>query len=158
MTPDPELQQRILERLRDANPRPLFPHDFSDTDDAALGVTAKYLADHGLMTAKFHNTPSGIVAIHMQITGRGLDHLSADGGLSAELGVVTIRLHEDSLKALIEDRVKQAGLDPEEQHQWIAALRSLPAASTKHLALKLIDAALAQAPSALHIIRTALGF
>jgi hypothetical protein len=43
---------------------------------------------------------------NVKITSRGIDFLADDGGLAAILGVVTVKLHEETLKALLE-----AGVD-----------------------------------------------
>lgn len=85
-----------------------------------------------------------------------MDFLADDGGLSAILGVVTIKLHDDTIKALIEGRILQSDLPEPEKKRFLAQLRELPAETTKHLVLKLVDLGLDKAPTAIETIGTFL--
>ena len=64
-----------------------------------------YLAGHGLIELKVPNHDRVPAAT---ITSRGLDYLENDGGLSAILGVVVVRLDEDTLKALLLEKLEEA--------------------------------------------------
>lgn len=81
-----------------------------------------------------------------------MDFLADDGGLSAILGTVTIKLHDDTLKELMESRIANSELGARDKSRWIDALRALPAESTKHLTMKLLDLGLSRGPEALHVI------
>src|SRR5439155_16102539 len=105
---DRDVQRKILEALRDAYPqrKDTRTMEVGDPDLNELGANVAYLEEHGLVDAKW----SGSMAVaNVKITARGLDFLVDDGGLSAILGVVTIRLHEDTLKAILIDRVDASG-------------------------------------------------
>lgn len=116
-----------------------------------------YLAGHGLLTVGkplyYERDPKEVL---ITITVKGIDFLEDDGGLAAILGVVTVRLHDDTIKSLIEAKIQEADLTPPDKKRYRDALRELPAESTKHLAMKLIDAGLANAPVAWSAIQSAL--
>ena len=69
----------------------------------------------------------------------------------------TVRLHDDTVKALIAERIKSSDLPPEEKKRWLDSLRELPGETTKHLVLKLVDLGLDQAPAAIAAIGKWLG-
>ncbi len=155
--PSRAVQREILERLLESYPgrtnvdwQDEFPH---------LMKELAYLRDHGLVKATF----SGAFGAHeyvsgVQLTHKGVDFLQQDGGLSAILGVVTIRLHEDTIKILVEAKIQSSDLPPTDKKRWIDQLRSLPADATKHLALKLVDMGLDQGgPAAIAAIGKWLG-
>jgi hypothetical protein len=116
-----------------------------------------YLEEHGLVEAGLTQFTDGNYGYSgARITAHGLDFLTDDGGLSAILGTVTVKFHDDTLKALIGKKIEESDLPPPEKKKWTDALRSLPADATKHLTMKLLDMGLAQAPDALHAIQTFL--
>ena len=94
----------------------------------------------------------------MTITAQGLDFIEDDGGLSAILGVVTIKLHEDSLKALLTDAVNESREPDTVKARLIDQIRSLPADATKKVVLDAAKAGLAAAPSIAAMLGKSLGF
>lgn len=162
---DREYQKKILDCLARAFPNIPSPIEYdtilgTENDDVFV-ANALYLEMHGLIQ------PGGIriapdrsfMIDHdaLKITHRGLDFLADDGGLSAILGVVTIKLHEDTLKELVAMKIQQSDLPPADKSIWLDALKKLPAEATKHLAVKLMDAGLAHAPDALRQVGSMLG-
>ena len=73
------------------------------------------------------------------INQNGLDFLTDDGGLSAILGVVTVKFEADQLKLLLESKIMAADLPPADKHKLLDGLRSLSAESIKHLTTKIVD-------------------
>src|SRR5690606_16250493 len=153
---DRTLQREILVALETA-----YPEEMSTTDwhrlvrkygDKKFRANCLYLNAHGLLN--WNNSPGGI---SVYITHLGLDFLADDGGLSAILGVVTVKIHDDSLKTLIESKILQSDLPQPDKQRYLHALRSLPSETAQHLVLKLVDLGLANAPAALGVIGTALG-
>jgi len=86
------------------------------------------------------------------ITASGLDFLAEDGGLSAILGVVTIKLHDDTIKELIGLRIQESELPPSDKKRFLDNLRELPGETTKHLVMKLVDMGLEATPQALALL------
>ena len=111
-----------------------------------------YLDEHGLVSSKFANGIDVDLSSMPQITARGMDFLADDGGLSAILGVVTVKLHEDTLKELIGSRIAESSLPTPEKSRLLDQLKALPAEAIKHLSLKLIDTGLGHWSSALPVI------
>ena len=53
-----------------------------------------------------------------KINHKGIDFLTDDGGLSAILGVVTVKLHSDTIQALIAAKIDQAEISDSEK-SWL---------------------------------------
>lgn len=160
---DRELQRTMLLKLANA-----YPNDTSEAWNAIAGLAEEsevfgnllYLEAHGLLISgvgRFLDGSWHINTPKLRITHLGLDFLADDGGLSAVLGVVTIKLHDDTIKQLIEAKIRASDLPPQEKKRWTDQLRSLPAETTKHLVMKLVDKGLESGPAALAAIGTILG-
>ena len=127
--------------------------EVGDADLNELGANVAYLEEHGLVDAKWDGNRS---VGKVQITAKGLDFLADDGGLSAILGVVTIRLHEDTLKAILIDRVDASG-EPETVKSKIKEqIRALPAEGMKTITTELLKGLLARVPDALPLLQSLL--
>ncbi|AWH25751.1 hypothetical protein [Stenotrophomonas sp. YAU14D1_LEIMI4_1] len=126
-------------------------------DDRRLRVNIAYLHEHGLIHGVYPGnhgrraSPIGAV-----ITAKGIDFLADDGGLSAILGVITIKLHEDTLKSLIASKIQESEIPQAEKKRYLDQLRELPGETTKHLALKLVDAGLENWHKALPLLQNIL--
>jgi hypothetical protein len=92
------------------------------------------------------------------ITARGLDFLADDGGLSALLGTVTVKLHADTLRDLIESRIARADMPEAEKKRITDHLRALPAEALKTVTTRLVEAGLDTLPNAIPLLKTLLGF
>lgn len=99
---------------------------------------------------------SGSRFINAQITAKGIDFLEGDGGLTAILGVVTVRLHDETIRDLIAARIQASDLPPEEKTGLLHQLKELRGESIKHLTMKLLDAGLENAQKAIPLIQKAL--
>jgi hypothetical protein len=74
------------------------------------------------------------------ITAQGIDFLLEDGGLSAILGVVTIKFSDETIRRLLEDKINSSHLiAPGDKPGFLARLQSLPADAIKHLTIRLLD-------------------
>src|SRR5690606_6770709 len=112
---------------------------------------------HGLLKSGLKQAVSGdfnINSAELSITAKGLDFLADDGGLSAILGVVTIKIHDDQFRLLLTSSIQESNAPEEEKQKWLDQLREIPVDATKHLVHKLIDAGLAQWPSVLVAMQT----
>lgn len=116
-----------------------------------------HLAVHGLVELGEARLGDSLrIALAPKITAYGMDFLANDGGLSAILGVVTIKLHDGTIKSLIEAQIHKSDLLATEKKRYLDQLRELPAETTKHLALKLVDLGLEKGPAAIAAIGTFL--
>lgn len=79
---------------------------------AKRSANLRYLAEHGLVVCNDKDLSATV-----KITAKGIDFLSDDGGLSAILGVVTVKLHSDTIQALIA-KIDQAEISDSEK-SWL---------------------------------------
>ena len=131
---------------------------FSANNELHIFENAIYLHQHGLIVGEaFRHDPVGLsLPDLMVISKEGLDYLSADGGLSAELGIVTVKIHDETIFRL-ESFIRQADLSSSQKNEFAHRLRELPADAIKHMVLKLLDLGLANSSSALQLIQKCLG-
>jgi hypothetical protein len=157
---DRQLQLAILQAAAAVHPNAeveFLKSDSPEFPNSQRISHALYLEKHGLLESGLTEYQDGGFHIgEMKITAAGLDFLDADGGLSATLGVVTIKLHEKDLLALIGSRIESSALPPTDKKKLLDGLRSLPAESIKHLTMKLLDKGLENLPVALPLIQTYL--
>lgn len=146
------LQLDILHTLAEHYPRGLAKGHFNKWPNSTdFMFQLKYLEEHGLASRAWtgHTSPTPDFA---HITAKGLDFIADDGGLSAILGVVTIRLHDDTIKQLVAQKIQESDLPPADKKQYLDQLRELPAETTKHLVMKLVDMGLEAAPQAMGLL------
>jgi len=156
---DRALQFEILQRAADAYPAALRPEELNvEADTENVVKTIYYLHSHGLIEAVFSKElgyqiqrPFTIKATH-----KGLDFLADDGGLSAILGVVTVRLHEETIRELITMKIAGAELPEEQKRPLMKAVQELPGEALKQLTTRLLDLGLDNLPRATELIHRAL--
>lgn len=158
MNLDRVLQREILEKLSGhygGIPQVLDAGaTATGAEDAKYVTNLLYLEEHGLIDAGLHQSLDGRWSQSgARITARGLDFLADDGGLSAILGTVTVKLHDDTIRDLIEARIVQSSLPAEEKTGLVQELKKLRGESIKHLTMKLIDAGLENAPKAIELVQ-----
>jgi hypothetical protein len=90
----------------------------------------------------------------MVITARGLDFLANDGGLSAILGVVTVKLHDDTIRQLLTAKIAESEGDPSVKDKLIKAVKDAPADVLKSVTQKALEEGLRQLPNAVQLIQT----
>lgn len=155
---DRPLQRAILERLASSYPSEVETTGFNGVGDArAIRVNVAYLEGNGLAQVRWYPARTNPSAhFRAAITEKGLDFMAGDGGLSAILGVVTVKLHEDTLKELIAAKIQASDLPPPDKQRLLDQLRELPGETTKHLLLKLVDAGLENWQKALPLLQNIL--
>lgn len=151
---DRDLQLELLNKFEPHYPipQPLGAWERRSEVEANL----YYLIEHDLIEAKILRTTTGIQFGNIKLTKGGMDFLAGDGGLSAILGVVTIKLHDETVRNLVETRIRDADIPPAEKTGLLAQLRSLGGESVKHLTMKLLDAGVDNLPEVIRAIQTSL--
>lgn len=164
---DRQLQLELLNKISECYP--FAWDDYLRNPDSEeyfkIAVNLNYLKGHGLIsddsTVVRHSfTGDGggtLLILNPKITEKGLDFLKDDGGLTAILGVVTVRFEADTIRTILQLKVSQSDLSPADKKSMIDSLRELPAESIKHLTMKLLDEGLENLPSAILLIGTYLG-
>ncbi|WP_394650894.1 hypothetical protein [uncultured Acinetobacter sp.] len=158
---DRQLQQKILKISSEFYPSAAYEdleEIYSELDDHVLAANLKYLEQHGLIEeGSVHVSLDGFFSFgSVTMTHYGMDFLADDGGLSAILGVVTIKFEAETLKALLENKINQSDLAPADKHKLIDGLRSLSAESTKHLITKVVDVGWDNLGTLIRIIQSSL--
>lgn len=152
-----EFQREFLERLAKIYPA-RSASIYSTKVDHLVAANIAYLIEHGLVSAPMREFQDTSIRIERPvITAKGLDFLAEDGGLSAILGVVTIRMDPGMIRALIEERLADEVPDQTARQHIIAALRKAPADTMSSVIQQLATAGLSSAQSLLPLLQKALG-
>ncbi|WP_236167081.1 hypothetical protein [Pseudomonas fulva] len=160
---DRALQRRILMQLSETYPRSPKRGDIEkiqgNIEDETFCANLHYLHQHGLIGNCVSFGLGGQVVLNsgaMICTAKGMDFLADDGGLGAILDTVTVKLHEDTLRLLVEAKVQSSNLPEEQKSSILKALREAPGETTKQLITKLVDLGMENAPKAIPLIQTLL--
>lgn len=133
---DRDAQRRILTGLAEIYPQMADP----DSLQAEVGgddydKNLFYLQEHGLVKVGITDLmDGGIVFGPPRITAKGMDFLENDGGMSAILNTVTVRLHDDTIRDLLIRQVDKAEGPAPLKAQLIAAIRAAPAKALSQVA------------------------
>lgn len=157
---DRELQREILLTLKNVYPN----HLLVDSLSAEVGKDVHkrelfYLHGHGLIAAEvFEAVGNGWQIEGPRITHIGLDFLEADGGVSAILNTLTIRLHEDTIRDLLIERVEQSQESQSVKSRLVEAIRKAPADVISQLTSRAAQEGIERLPDVLPQLRALLGF
>ena len=154
---DRDRQKKILESL--AQSYPDSASKFIDENNPIIDyANLYYLEEHGLVHANIKRSLSG--SYHFSgasITAKGLDFLADDGGLSAILGTVTVKIHSESIKALLALKIEQSDL-PLEQKSWLKEqVGALSDESVRTITKSLIEQGLDRVPDLYQWAKVILG-
>lgn len=152
---DRHYQREILTTLQN-----VYPHTadiegtWGEQNDNRLLVNLSYLSEHGLVDFITATSISGyILMISAKVTAKGMDFLANDGGLGAILGVVTVKLHEDTLRQLLIDKILAADGDGTTKASLVAKIKEIPSEALGAFTEKALDAGLDHLPDLLDKIR-----
>ena len=149
-----ELQLDVLRALRDAYPS--GAGDLPHAEDPNFPGNLWYLREHGLITAKSARPPH-VYFFDCTITARGLDLLEDDGGLSAILGTITVKIDPDNLRSLMATQIEASELPADERSRVAQAMRSLPAQALQDLTTRIVNDAVSGWPRAIQLIQLFAG-
>ena len=156
---DRDYQRHLLEQLAESYP---VGHDVRDLLQGLEGeAEAKYLAnmmyldEHGLIESSISFGLDGHASMGMpRINHRGMDFLTDDGGLTAILGVVTVKLHADTIRELITAKIDSAPIPEEQKSSLKQHLSTLSAEAMKALTKSLVEKGLQSVPDIVHWLQT----
>ena len=105
---DRQLQRTLLERMAEIYPRSWDMDSVrGQVDEILLQANLAYLDEHGLIADAQRDdvlrigADKSVAFTAPAITARGMDFLADDGGLTAILGVVTIKIADETLRKLL---------------------------------------------------------
>ncbi|OOF46579.1 hypothetical protein BKK52_11230 [Rodentibacter trehalosifermentans] len=90
-----------------------------------------------------------------RLTNKGADFLLDDGGLSAILGTITVKFHEDTLKALLASKIQSANIPASEKSTLLSALKNLSGKALEQVITKLVDLGFENADQAIPLLKIA---
>ncbi|WP_180005144.1 MULTISPECIES: hypothetical protein [unclassified Acinetobacter] len=163
---DRDLQLELLNKIAECYP--FAWTDFEKKPDSEdylkTAINLNYLKGHGLLSEDATSVrPStsgnggGVILISKpKITKKGLDFLKDDGGLSAILGVVTVRFEADTIRTILQLKVDQSDLSPADKKKLHDVLQELPAENIKHLSTKIVDVGWDGLGSLMNLIQSSL--
>lgn len=156
---DRAFQRQLLGELQDLYPTPAnIPQRWGAQPDNRLLVNLHYLDEHGLIKLASKTMMSGdIMMMFAKITAAGMDFIADDGGLSAILGVVTVKLHDDTIRKLLIEKIEKADGDETLKQKMIAKVKELPSDALGAVAMSGLGAALDQTPHLFALLRMILG-
>lgn len=153
-----EKQRELLLQLREIYPAHAYYNSDNQGEIRELAATLQYLKQHGLCNADVQISPDGFVQVGFAaITARGLDFLADDGGLSAILDVVTVRLHADTVRDLIAAKIEATAMPAEEKSALKRRLAALPQKALEVATTDLMRTGLDHLPDAAHWLSKLLG-
>lgn len=156
--PDMNLGNELLEKAAETNPEPFAIDDYNEAQGReVVTVTVAYLLQHGLVEASGRKRTWGIHSYaEITITAKGLDHISEDGGLTAQGKVITVRLEAQTIRDLVMAQVELSQAPKHEKTLIRRQLEALPEEGLKHLTSQLVQLALQATPNAIQTLKTLL--
>lgn len=155
-----DLQRKLLLIMRDAYPDRL--RQIPDVDGYSqheITTNLCYLEEHQLCDAGLTRNMDGTFASNgARISANGLDFIEDDGGLSAILGVVTIKIHDETIRELIKSRIDSMDAPENEKSRLKLTLDKLSEEGLKAVTTDLVRQGLHHVPSLFELLRTASGF
>jgi hypothetical protein len=155
---DRTLQRNILLALEAAYPNrvSMFALTQLGMADDVLIANVRYLFEHRLVDATWLPTSSGLMLANAVLSANGVDFLADDGGLTAVLGVITVKLHEDTIKALLIDSVNASPAEATIKSKLVEQIKGLPAEAIKYVTMEGLKMGIAHIPDVAAFIQTAL--
>ena len=128
-------------KLRDAYPEFVEIGQFLGVADRTNQANLFYLAEHHLIKPEAERTVFGVPRqmLTAQITAQGLDFLEDDGGLGAILNIVTVRMDAESIKALLETRIRESNLSKEQKDSVVTKIKGFSGDILRAVVIKLIE-------------------
>lgn len=154
-----ELQRELLLLLRSKYPRTLIDIPIiSDVSQQSIYTNLWYLQEHGLCDSGLSPHLDGCFTWGgATITAKGLDFLEEDGGLSSLLGIVTIKIHADTLREMLRTKIDDAPLTPDEKSTLKQKLEHLSETALTAGTRDLVQIGLQHVPNFVEWLRTFFG-
>jgi hypothetical protein len=117
-----------------------------------------YLQEHGLCESGLSQVADGrFIWSRATLTAKGLDFLEDDGGLTAILGVITIKIRTDTLREMLNARIDTAQISPEEKSALKQKLRHFSETVLKTATTDLVKTGLDHIPNVAEWLRKLSG-
>lgn len=168
MNLDRELQKEILEYLiaKYADDSAEHVQNLEKKFGPTTPIQLLYLHEHGLISGKVEQVlenPNEADPVFwkshrsvnkVRLTARGYDFLTDDGGLSAILNVVTIRIDQEQFKKMLAKNIDQSELPPEKKNALKHLIKNTQQEGMSKLTTEIVNYAFNHAPDLLTYLRT----
>ncbi|AZI13561.1 hypothetical protein [Avibacterium paragallinarum] len=129
-----------------------YPYDY-------IVANLFYLQEHQLVDGFSIKYALGGTSIEnfysARLTNKGADFLLDDGGLSAILGTITIKFHEDTIKSILSTKIESSSLPKEEKSSLLNILKGLSGKALERVITKLVDLGFENADQAIPLLKIA---
>ena len=146
----------MLNSLANIYPRyttKIFDAEVSEADLTNLW----YLKEQGLVEGDLEmSITQDYIFGGVKITAKGLDFLADDGGISAILGTVVVRLHTESIKELLLMRIEASDASTEKKSWLKQQIETASSETIKNIVGLILDQGVQQAPRILHWMEQAI--
>lgn len=145
---DRQLQRTLLERMAEVYPLSWDMEGvLGQVDELILQANLAYLAEHGLITdALLIGVDRSVSFTAPTITAHGMDFLADDGGLTAILGVVTIKIDDETVRKLLDRHIDALPGSPDEKSMLRRTLDGVLPTAGKVVLERLIGLGVNQLP------------
>lgn len=132
---DRDLQHRMLEAMAEIYPnRADMNHLLNKFQGMPVTINLYYLQEHRLVDVQIQAmNDGGFSCGDPRITHIGMDFLADDGGMAAILGAVTVKLHDETIRSLMEKRVRDSSESESVKQAAFNAIREAPASAIKQV-------------------------
>lgn len=154
MKVDRQNQKEILELLKENAFIKVKTRDLPHADNPELIQNLLYLKEHGLIALSTMDVMrEKLPLVHdATITAKGIDFLEDDGGLSAILGMVTVRFEAETLRAILSMQVELSVQDEGLKKRLLTNIRHLKSEALKSAVQELAAMAIRSVPDAIQLL------
>ncbi|MBN4665413.1 hypothetical protein HUS70_07535 [Pandoraea nosoerga] len=154
-------QYELLNALADVYPHALDnraeTRAMDDATERKYIANMVYLDEQGLVDSTIRVLGPNQYTVGLpKLTAKGADFLLGDEGLSTILNVVTVKLHADTIKDLIEARIDASTASPEDKSALKKHLSTLSSEAMKTVAKSLVETGLKHVPDVAQWLQTLL--
>ena len=151
---DRSLQAQILQHLNNKYPEQVEADKIPGSDAENFNRCMHYLYEHKLIDGHILEEMREVdIFFTAKITAAGIDFLADDGGLSAILGVVTIKIHPDSIQAIINAKIESSSMPIEQKSKLKEAIKNAPSTVVAEALKRLTGMAFDHGPAALDLLQ-----
>lgn len=131
---------------------------FEGIERGMLYQCLAYLSGHGYIKSHCSRSMDGFWHWGgVELTARGLDSLSGDGGITADEKTITVKLDGDTIKALLCKAVDETSAPDATKTGLKQQVKALGSAALKDLTSSLISKGVESAPDLIQWLDTTLG-
>jgi hypothetical protein len=154
---DHEFQMELLRFLKQHYPHPVDGANIQGQFDRSdLMSMLCYLSGHGLIEFAHNELPGPkpiTRIVHAGLTVAGIDYLEEDGGLTAKLGVVTVKFERETLRAILTEKISESSEPQPVKDRLTERIRHLPDQALSQLTHRLMEDLIARTPDLIALLR-----